>query len=557
MAAANESQGLKIAVAAFVTLAVILAVTSYFLYSSYSRADAAATAAEEKASKAQRAASDAVNQYNEFRQLAGVRAEEFDAAKTEAATHFKKLSDRIEGLATATANAIQKAKQAGAEGKDMDEALGRVQTIIGSYRSEPNKNFISTVDRLAELMENVTLLNNEMSSNYQGVRKSLEATTSVAKGQIDVHAKAASDSKADLEAEHGKHEQERQTLLTKVDQLQTDNDKKATQIANLETQYRQFKEETDRKHGLDLSIIRELRDRIAQTENFLDKPDGYVTFVDHDRREVHVNITRHQGARPQMKMTIFDASSPGIPTEKPKGNIEIIQVGDRESIGRITRVASTIEPIRVGDIVYSPAWSPEEPMRFALIGKIDVNRDGKDDREDLKRMIKDAGGSVDYDLPPPGYGNESGKLTARIDWYVTDERMPYREVFQARSERSIAEESRFKEKYGQVIKQARAEGIRPMPIGRLLAYLGYEMGTPLLGHSEGVNTPAMRRLIEPRKPSRPAAKAATEPAAKGEEMKDETKDQPKDEAKDQPKDEAKDQPKDEAKDQPKDETKPN
>ena len=37
-AAANESQGLKIAVAAFVTLTVALAVTSYFLYSAYSRA---------------------------------------------------------------------------------------------------------------------------------------------------------------------------------------------------------------------------------------------------------------------------------------------------------------------------------------------------------------------------------------------------------------------------------------------------------------------------------------------------------------------------------------
>ena len=32
MAAANESQGLKIAVAAFITLTVILTVSSYFLY---------------------------------------------------------------------------------------------------------------------------------------------------------------------------------------------------------------------------------------------------------------------------------------------------------------------------------------------------------------------------------------------------------------------------------------------------------------------------------------------------------------------------------------------
>ena len=33
MAALNESQGLKIAVAVFIALSVILAVTSYFLYS--------------------------------------------------------------------------------------------------------------------------------------------------------------------------------------------------------------------------------------------------------------------------------------------------------------------------------------------------------------------------------------------------------------------------------------------------------------------------------------------------------------------------------------------
>jgi len=47
MASANESQGLKIAVAAFLTLSVILAVTSYFLYST-SRQRAKRTAAAER-----------------------------------------------------------------------------------------------------------------------------------------------------------------------------------------------------------------------------------------------------------------------------------------------------------------------------------------------------------------------------------------------------------------------------------------------------------------------------------------------------------------------------
>ncbi len=47
MAAANESQGLKIAVAAFIALSVILSVTSYFLYSAYSSADAQLTSTKE------------------------------------------------------------------------------------------------------------------------------------------------------------------------------------------------------------------------------------------------------------------------------------------------------------------------------------------------------------------------------------------------------------------------------------------------------------------------------------------------------------------------------
>ncbi|MGB0068960.1 MAG: hypothetical protein WBQ11_12990, partial [Isosphaeraceae bacterium] len=89
MAAASESQGLKIAVAAFVTLTVALAVTSYFLYSAYSRSESQLESERDRLTKAQKVASDAVNQYDEFRKLAGARAEEFDQAKAEVGTFFK------------------------------------------------------------------------------------------------------------------------------------------------------------------------------------------------------------------------------------------------------------------------------------------------------------------------------------------------------------------------------------------------------------------------------------------------------------------------------------
>jgi len=158
-------------------------------------------------------------------------------------------------------------------------------------------------------------------------------------------------------------------------------------------------------------------------------------------------------------------------------------------------------------------------MRFALIGKIDVNRDGKDDREDLRRMIEEAGGKVDFDLPPPNHGKESGKLTARISWYVTDERMPLRELFEARTSAGVAAQAQFDKRFGQAIKEARSEGIRPMPLGRLLAYFGYEMGTPIVGRTEAVNSAAMLRLVQPRKKAAEpkietdSSKAGAEPAS--------------------------------------------
>jgi hypothetical protein len=256
------------------------------------------------------------------------------------------------------------------------------------------------------------------------------------------------------------------------------------------------------------AILREQRAQLDLRETVLDRPDGHLTYVDFDRNEVQLDVNRRQGARPQMKMTIFDANSAGVPTDKPKGIIELIQVGDRNSIGRIIKTYSPIEPLRVGDIVYSPAWSPGDPMRFALIGKIDMNRDGKDDREDLKRMIENAGGTVDYDLPPPNTGRESGKLTPRVSWYVVDDRAPLREYFTKESESTLTQQANYEKHRGEMIREARQNGSRPIEIGRLLSYLGYDMNAPMVGQAEGINAAAMRRLTERKTPKTDAEKAA-------------------------------------------------
>jgi hypothetical protein len=245
------------------------------------------------------------------------------------------------------------------------------------------------------------------------------------------------------------------------------NSQKNAEIAQISARVTQQEEYFTRQRESLTTIIREQRDLLERKigRKTFELADGSVTAVDDDGQEVVINVTRRQGARPRMKMAIFDGASPGVPNEKLKATIVLTQVGDQSATARVLKTNAALGPIRVGDIVFSPAWSPNAPARFALVGPIDFNRDGKDDREELKRMIEEAGGLIEFDLPPPTVGKETGTLLPRIDWYVTDyPTQPQPEPFSRRM--------------GTVIKEARHVGIRPLTIERLLAFLGYGMGEP-------------------------------------------------------------------------------
>jgi hypothetical protein len=126
-------------------------------------------------------------------------------------------------------------------------------------------------------------------------------------------------------------------------------------------------------------------------------------------------------------------------------------------------------------------------------------------------MIQEAGGVVDFDLPPPDIAKETGVLSPRIDWYVIDDRTPIRDIFAHQSDSALAQQAKLDKRVGEVVKEARLNGIRPMPIGKLLAYLGYDMNAAIIGRTEVVDPNAMRRLTDKRRPPEGQAKAGATP----------------------------------------------
>jgi hypothetical protein len=538
-ASSNESQGLKIAVAIFVMFTVVLAVTTYFGFSNYYQALAKQEEAEKTAAAKTKLADDAINTLSDFKKTAGFeKAGDDTAALNDAVKKFRNdMNGKLNGMQEANAKNFQEYKAAGGSQQKVDELSAATGKLITDFMNEPNISLASGMSRLVELLNNMTLLNTAYAFDNEDERKQLEMVNRVNNEQKNVAIGERDKAKSDLEKEHVDHNQQLTGLRAQLDKLQTDNNNQAQEIAKLKTQINVDTENATKRQNDLLTQLKFYRDIVEKKETVLDKANGHIVYVDFSRNEVRTDLSRSRGARPQMKFSVFDRDAPGLPTDKPKATIELIQVTDYDSIGRIitghtdslgryTRDLDPANPIRAGDQLYTPAFLQQ---RFALIGKIDIDRDGNDDREDLKRMIRQAGGIIDYDLPV--IGPETGKITGLTSWYVVDDRETWRPPTSSSRRQAGSEDKAFLDKKTEAIRTARLEGVRPIAIDKLLGYLNYTFGARVPGQVEVINREASDRLLHPKGikgtlPTQPGAEGetpATPPAdadkPKQEEMK--------------------------------------
>ncbi|HEU5118011.1 MAG TPA: hypothetical protein VFT74_15410 [Isosphaeraceae bacterium] len=496
--ASNDNQGLKIAVVVFVTLSVVLAVATYFGFSNASFYNEKMNQAVQDASQAKQAQGELQRAFEELKREAGYEKTDDSAVLDQIAKDRTKLNEDVNKLRLKVEEVVNGYKgAAGAAGNpQVDQFADSARTAAESLTNEPKRTLTSTIDRMLDLLGNQSQLLTAVSLDYQSVRKELESVNQIAQKKIEVEINAKQQSEQEKLAELTKHEEDRRGQLKRLDDLQTQNQQYLTEINELKNQVEQLKDEWQKRYGDLLTQFRDIREQLELNENVLERADGKVTYVDYNRNEVRTTLNRRMGAREQLVFTIFDRDAAGLPTDKPKATIELIKVGEKESIGKIVKQMRNYEPVRIGDQVYSPAFG-ERPQTFALIGKIDVNRDGVDDREDLKRMIRSAGGEVSYDLPPPGVGAESGKLSPLTSWYVIDNRPTIRSGVEQNYGATASETQAFQTKQTAAIKEAKLEGIRPISIERLLDYVGYTFGQPTVGRREGIDMQALEQLTNP------------------------------------------------------------
>jgi hypothetical protein len=501
--AANDNQGLKVAVALLAATTVLLGVATYFGFSeSAKNAEALAKANTDKAA-VDRDRSTLQTLVTELKEKAGF-------PKAGDADVLKAIDDEVTKLQTQVAQidqAVQKVyadfKSAGGAPALPDEFARDAQAKATSFSTEPGRSLQDRMTRLVELLEKQSQLMAAMGADYQSTRKELEAANQIAKQKVDVEVSSRQKAEDDRMAELAKHEEDRRSYTAQLDALQAKNQELAVQLADVTNAFASYRDTQTKEYGQLAKRFRDEREKNEKDESTLEMANGRITYVDENVGEVRTSLTRATGAREQMVFSVFDKDAAGIPSDKVKATIELTRVDNRGSTARIVKTLDISNPIRDGDQIYSRAFSTQ-PREFALIGTIDMNRDGIDDREDLKRMIASRGGRVTYDLPPPGIGSESGDLSPSTAYYVLDDRPPIREsglVIGASGDDVRA----FETARTKALDTARLSGVRAISLERLLTELGYSYGDSRRGASAGqveaFDRDTYRRLVRPPSPA--------------------------------------------------------
>jgi hypothetical protein len=190
---------------------------------------------------------------------------------------------------------------------------------------------------------------------------------------------------------------------------------------------------------------------------------GTITEVSNGGDVVWINLGKADGLRAGVSFGVINSDASRVADAKVKAKIEVVElVGDKLARCKVLSDRAPTTILR-GDKIYSPAWQPGRKVEFALMGKMDIDGDGKDDRETVKALIIQNGGKVTLDMPPGG--KTIGELTVDTRWLVLGDEFKIRGTELSKSDSDAAIERRKLE------SQAKTLGISSINLDKLLGYL--------------------------------------------------------------------------------------
>ncbi len=367
--AARQDQGLVFTLIAFVILFIIAFVAAYVGWKSYSDSETHVAELQNQKREADTAVANKTDENIRIRKMLGVGENDNpeDLEKT-----FKEDMDRYGATFTPEQQSYRK----------VVDYLAHENEAISAREASAKADLKSLKDRLLAV--------------------EAENAKKVAEYQAQMQA-----AQQDAASERDQHKKDRDALETTKRELQ---DNLAKQQSEYETKLaeinKQLKDLTDNLTKSERAKENLLAEVSKSAESF-EIPDGRVSWVNQNGT-VWVNLGSADSLRPQITFSVFDADAQDPAKTDPKGSLEVTKIlGDHIAEARVTN-DDPRNPILTGDQIYSQVWHRGKKLRFALMGIVDIDGDGRNDMKLARDLIELNGGAVD------AYVGDDGKVQGEI-----------------------------------------------------------------------------------------------------------------------------------------------
>ncbi len=271
------------------------------------------------------------------------------------------------------------------------------------------------------------------------LEKQLAAERADFTAKIDATQKTIEDVSKNLTLANQNHAKEKNKLLADIAKAETE----AKDLRKLNADLR---EEINKYMGEDFQT-----------------PQGQIASVGVDGQNVYINLGKRDGLRVGTRFIVLDPDQVKVAeVDDPKARIEVVQVNEKLARARMLE-QSNANPIVPGDLVYSVTWQPGRATEFALLGKMDLNGDGVDDRDIVKDLIRESGGVVVEELTPDG--KLTGKMTSNTRWLVIGE------TYKDNGEMDNRAGGEYMNKYSDMLKRSKDLAVTKINLDKLMNFL--------------------------------------------------------------------------------------
>jgi hypothetical protein len=427
--ASRENQGLQVALILFVMVTVVLAVTTYVYFRKSEEKINQKATAEREMQRAQQMSTAILLENQLLKHVLGLEPKPENMAATQ---DMEKIWASYE--------------------RDMAKYGAGLPPDSLNYRNLPEP----LVDTIRTLNSDITAANvqvKELTAAREKIRKDEQARATTAIAAMD--------------AAMTKYIGERRQFVTAKADIEASKNQIATQLSERGQELdRMAGKMVEERESRDM-IIAQMQEQLdamrakerAEQETTFETPDGKITWVNQRSRVVWIDLGSADGLQRQMTFSVYDREETGVTSGKVKGRVEVTSVmGPHLAEARIIEDVVT-DPILPEDTVFSPSFKRGQKTRYALVGLLDINGDGKSDQAKVKSIITMNGGVVDAELLEDGV--IAGKMSLETKYLVKGERP---------KDRSNQE---LQDGYSRMIEEATRLGVEPLSLNLLLDRLNY------------------------------------------------------------------------------------